>query len=104
MKCKMWVFIFLRINVSKLGVARIGADDAYPSRRRRCVYFAREREGRKKMKEEIQQRVITQTLEMCESFEGKIDPRLRDIRIVNTVIRGRNEARNTFSAARPVGR
>jgi len=56
------------------------------------------------MKEETQQRVITQTLEMCESFEGKIDPRPRDIRIVNTIIHGRNEARNTFSAARPVGR
>lgn len=55
------------------------------------------------MKDEIQQRVITQTLEMCESFEGKIDLRPRDIRIVNTVIRGSNEARNTFSAARPVG-
>jgi len=32
------------------------------------------------MREETQQRVITQTLEMCENFEGKIDPRPRNIR------------------------
>ena len=89
--------------MSKLGVVRTDIGDAYPLVDDMCVLQERMR-GRKKMKEETQQRVITQTLEMCESFEGKIDPRPRDIRIVNTIIHGRNEARNTFSAARPVGR